>query len=155
MTVVVAGFSATMLVLALGQRQSRMTAFPARDSSDAVTDGRVVFQADALSPGSALELRVIARDPEAEGLILAIRSRTALPYPGAYVYWQEGDDVGTVSPMAVGLGQVAGSRWLRHPLPPQAARRNGVLVVYSVGHDTVVDGGPLRLEGLAEGEATP
>jgi hypothetical protein len=101
-----------------------------------------------LSQGSGLEVEVRRLATDDKVLVLGVRATAPLPYPQGHLYWQAGNRWHTLDSSAVHLGPVTGSAWARYALP--AAAGEGSLVIFSPGHDSVVDGGPIALEPVPE-----
>ncbi len=106
------------------------------------TPGEVLSDYGALFTGQAIAAR-LRGDGAARWVELEPREPVARPE--VLVYWAPGSEGGydRLGDGAVLLGALAGARPRAYPLPDAALGRDGRLVLYSLGHQEVVDSAPL------------
>jgi len=108
--------------------------------------------------GSVIVNSRLMADSASRQMTLEITPRTDPREPDPLLYWSpeapEAESGSGVPPDAVLLGSLRGTRTRSFPLPKDAATRDGSLLLYSLGHQSVLGAATLPTQSLlAQGAA--
>jgi len=113
--------------------------------------GEVLAVRDILLGSTIVNSRLLL-DSASRQLTLEITPRTDPRQPDPLLYWSpeapEPESGAGVPPDAVLLGSLVGTRTRSFPLPREAATEDGSLLLYSLGHQSVLGAASLPTQSL-------
>ncbi|MEK7729639.1 MAG: hypothetical protein AAB354_14630 [candidate division KSB1 bacterium] len=139
-------------VLALSARKTppRMRELPRALSNEASSFPRVLWMNENLWPDRNLTTRVCGDSIPPSRLALELHPREDFNAPDILVYWSpqnSGEDLND----AYLLGTLAGKHKRSWPLPEAALQTEGQIVLYSLGHQQILERAVLPLRKILEG----
>jgi len=131
---------------------------PTALAEPAPAGGRVLAVRDILLGPVILKTRLLA-DSASRRLTLELTPATDPREPDPLVYWSpeapEPESGAGIPPEAVLLGSLVGTRTRSFSLPAEAAARDGSLLLYSLGHQSVLGAATMQTQSLLAGGEPP
>lgn len=138
---------AFIFALAARKRVPRMQDVPASLRGNDATLPQTLFEREDLWPDLSITTRLLADQHQPAKLAVELHPQEALAAPDILVYWRPRDVEASAASLAQAylLGTLGGRQKRSWYLPEAARTTEGELILYSLGHQTILATAPLAI----------